>query len=73
MIDGETIAQLMVFPDGPLKGEAKGLKVDLAERYGEDFVKGKLLDELNETMSNEIDLKMKKHFWRRNVRRGEIY
>ena len=40
------VRQSMVFEDGPLEGEAKGLKVVLEERYGEDYVRGKKKDEL---------------------------
>ena len=39
--EGETvIPQSMQFKHGPKKGKQKGLKTVLAERYGDDFVKG---------------------------------
>ena len=60
MKDGELVRQTMVFSSGPLEGEAKGLKIVLTERYGDDFVEGKLLDELTEIMRNEPDFKIEK-------------
>ena len=58
--DGVVTEQSMVFTEGPMKGEAKGLKVVLSERYGEDFVKGMLLDELTEVMKKEPDFENEK-------------
>ena len=40
------VRQSMVFEDGEHAGQAKGLKVVLQERYGEDYVRGKKKDEL---------------------------
>ena len=71
--DGVMVKQSMVFTTGPLKGEAKGLKVILAERYGDEFVQGKLLDELTEIMKNEPDFKMEKTLLEKECeRRGDI-
>ena len=44
MYDG--LPQSLVFEEGPMAGQAKGLKQVLEERYGEDFVRGKKKDEL---------------------------
>ena len=40
------LPQSLVFEEGPMAGQAKGLKQVLEERYGEDFVRGKKKDEL---------------------------
>ena len=73
MRDEEVISQSMVFTEGPMKGEAKGLKVVLAERYGEDFVKGKLLDELTEIMKKEPDFENEKTVLEKECeKRGDI-
>ena len=52
---GDGIFQSMVFESGPLMGQAKGLKVVLGERYGEEFVAGKTRSELADIMSQEED------------------
>ena len=38
--EGTFISQSMQYKQGPKKGLQKGLKTVLAERYGDDFVKG---------------------------------
>ena len=73
MRDGEMIQQSMVFTEGPMKGEPKGLKVVLAERYGEDFVKGKMLDELSDIMRKEEDFANEKTLLEKECEsRGDI-
>ena len=73
MKDGEMVKQTMVFSSGPLEGEAKGLKVVLSEHYGEDFVNGKLLDEMSEVMRNEPDFKTEKSLLEKECeKRGDI-
>ena len=73
MREGELVKQSMVYTDGPLEGEAKGLKVVLAERYGEDFVSGKLLDELAEIMRKEADFENEKTLLEKECeKRGDI-
>ena len=71
--DGLVIKQSMVFEEGPLKGEAKGLKVVLTERYGEEFTQGKFLDELVDIMSKEEDFKNEKTLLEKQCeKRGDI-
>lgn len=43
---GDGTHQSLVFEDGERAGQAKGLKIVLQERYGEDYVRGKKKDEL---------------------------
>ena len=43
---GERVPQPMVFPDGPHKGIAKGLRQVCLEKFGPAAVKGKIQDDL---------------------------
>ena len=45
-VRGEKVVQPMVFPDGPSKGLAKGLRQVCSERFGPESIKGKKQDDL---------------------------
>ena len=47
----------MVFPDGPYRGMAKGLRQVCIERFGPDSVKGKKQDDLVTLLSAEEDFR----------------
>ena len=47
----------MIFPDGPFKGKAKGLRQVCLERFGSERIQGLRQDGLMDLLRNEDDFR----------------